>query len=246
MSDVWYIRQAGEQLGPYHGAEVRQLVLRGELTLNDEISRDRQDWRTLSSEPAVVPLQLRHDAEVDALAQQRESQRHSQQANAVLRVSLVALLAVLGLVLWQQRPHAPAQECQAAPRPAVNWQQCNFAALVAPQANLQRVILTNGRLPGARLQGADLRDGDLRYTDLRAADLSYVDLQGARLKGADLRDADLTYARLSGADLSHADLRGARLGGANLDGVQLHGALWFDGQRCSGNTPASCGPARGL
>lgn len=239
----WYVRQAGRLLGPYNSTQVRQLVLQGELTLNDEVSSDRQAWRPLLSEPAVVPHQIRHDAQEDERDLQREHLTHRRQAMASLLLTLLLLSAAFGLALWQDRPMRQVVDCAAAPLPGVNWQDCRFDALSAPQANLRQVILTNGALPGARLQGADLSEGDLRYTGLQGADLSYARLSGARLKGADLRGADLTYAQLSGADLSYADLRGARLGGADLGNAQLHGALWIDGRRCEGERPGSCGAA---
>lgn len=178
--------------------------------------------------------------EQDLVAEQRRQQR---QARVALVVMAALVLLVVGGVVWLDRPAEQAADCGAPPAPGVNWQDCRFVELVAPEADLRGVVLTNGALPGARLSGAKLGAGDLRYVDLSGADLSYADLRDARLRGADLRGADLTYALLDGADLSFADLRDARLGGAKWTGVLLSHAVWVDGRRCPDGALGGCDAA---
>jgi len=242
MVETWYLRAAGQQTGPFSSTEIRRLVLQGKVTLDDQVSHDQSVWLRLAEVPEVVPPQLRgvDPADEQELLVERQSQHR--QAMVSLSVVLVLLLLVFGTVLWLDRPHASDADCAAVAAPGVNWQDCRFTGLSAPQADLRGVVLSNGAAPGAQLRGADLAAADLRYADLRGADLSYTRLGGATLKGADLRDTDLTYAVLNDVDLSFADLRGARLGGADLREARLHGAVWTDGRTCAENALGGCGP----
>lgn len=232
MNHEWYLRHDGEHSGPYRSNELRRMVSRGEASDTDQVSADGQTWVPLLQVPEVVPPELRgasHDEEQELLRERRD---HRSQALVSLVVVLVLLTAAVGTVLWLDRNHGGGSDCSAPPGPGVNWQDCRFLGLAAPQADLRGLVLNNGAAPSARLSGADLAAADLRYVDLRGADLSYARLGAALLKGADLRDADLSYASLNQVDLSYADLRGARLGGADLEDVELSGALWIDGRRC--------------
>lgn len=216
------------------------MLLRGETDLSDPVSLDGEQWQPLAEVPELVPPQLRgegNDDERELLAERRDQRS---QALMSLSVVLVLLVAALAVVLWLDRPGDGDADCAAPPGPGVNWRDCRFLGLTAPQADLRGVVLSNGAAPGARLAGADLAAADLRYVDLRGADLSYARLGGADLKGADLRDADLTYAVLNHVDLSFADLRGARLGGADLTEARLDGTLWVDGRRCAAGSRGGC------
>lgn len=240
MTQQWYLRRAGELSGPYRSNELRHMVLQGQADVADQVSPDGQVWQPLLAIPEVVPPQLRGelpDEEQELLAERRDQRR---QAIGSLMVVIALLAIALGLVLWLDRPGDGDSDCGAPAGPGVNWADCRFLGLSAPQADLRGAVLSNGAAPGARLTGADLAAADLRYADLRGADLSYARLGGAVLKGADLRDADLTYASLNQVDLSFADLRGARLGGADLADTKLAGALWVDGQRCPEDVRGGC------
>lgn len=240
MHQDWYLEQGGKRSGPYRSNELRNMLQRGEVAVNDRVSPDGQRWQPLGEVPEVLPPDMRGeppDEERELLA---ERSAHRSQALVSLAVVVVLLVVAVGLVVWLDHPGDGASDCSAPAQPRVKWADCRFLDLAAPRADLRGAVLANGAAPGARLSGADLAAADLRYVDLRGADLSYARLGGAVLKGADLRDADLSYAALNQADLSFTDLRGARLGGSDLSEARLDGALWVDGRRCAEQAVGGC------
>lgn len=118
----------------------------------------------------------------------------------------------------------------------------------AQQANVQRLILTNGCL-GCDLTGADLTEAHLIGADLRDANLQWANLTDVNLEGADLEGADLTGANLTGAYLTNAYLANTQLVGVNftnahLYNVDLTGATMEDINLAGAdvfNTPISVG-----
>ena len=99
---------------------------------------------------------------------------------------LAAVLLVISVVAVPSVAHA---KCSDAPRPRVNWQDCNK----------QNANLTGANLEGANLQGAHLRGARLMGANLLSANLTGADLTGANLQGANLSCVIFTVAILSDA-----------------------------------------------
>lgn len=133
-------------------------------------------------------------------------------------------------------------DCNADPKPGLNWSNCRLDGLQAVAAELPDLQARATHLRSAVMQGANLRRADLSYADLSLSDLSNAHLEGAVLKGASLLRADLSYARLNGADLSYADLGQANLGGADLQDAVFDHAVWIDGRTCAPGSRGGCRP----
>ena len=191
----------------------------------------------------------RNIASFDVMAQ-REPAAHrvaaetqAEERNLLLPVAVI-LIAVLTLAmyfLWYQpMPSGSLPNCQAAPKPGINWSGCTLTGRDLRRAPLSGAklgssVLANVDLRDANLVGADLSDANLDGADLRGANLQTASLKGAILRGAklanaDLRDTDMTYAELQGADLSAAQLQGAR----------LDRAIWTDGRVCAPESVGEC------
>jgi len=229
----WFVRRGTAVRGPFSSSKVRHFVLEETLDLDDEVSADRRQWRSLGSVPEVVPLQMRTDDSV--VAAEQDAERRGERARAT-RAILVTLLVVISLTasvsFFGRQPADIARDCASAPVPGVFLEGCKLAAAQMTGASLVGAHMANTSLSGANLSESDLTEADLRYADLSGADLSYAKLNAVDLKGANLTLADLTNALLDGADLSFADLGGARLGGASFKGARLEGAIWTDGKSC--------------
>lgn len=229
----WFVRHRGVVRGPCSSARIRQLVLAGELDVDDEVSRDRVAWRWLGGVPEVIPLQMRPEGV--GLYDESDAERRADRLTAMRTIAVVVLLlaALTSGVLWVGTNRVTdLRDCASAPAPGVLLEGCQLAGMRWRGASLSGARMAGVVLSGARLAESDLTDADLRYADLTGADLAYARLAGANLKGAGLRLADLTNADLSLADLSFADLSGARLGGARLQGALFGGAIWTDGRGC--------------
>lgn len=230
----WFVRRGSVVRGPFTSAKVRHFLLEGKLTVDDQVSADRQAWQPIATVAEVVPLQMRdHDEHLDV---DRDVVRRRERARA-LRAMFVALGIVVGFVILVmsvgRQETVTVRDCNAPPTPGADFEGCALSGVDWVGANLGSLRAANVKLSGAHLSTADMHDADMRYAELSHADLSYARMQNVVLLGANLRNADLTNTDLSGADLSFADLGGARVGGARFSGAKLEGALWVDGQRCT-------------
>ena len=210
----------------------------------------------------------RRSAESDAVyKQRRKGERRAEEAGTTnkhraarsalltrkkerlpLRSALVSLLlvaAIIGFGLYRGVPtQAPEAECESAPAPGINWQNCRLDGVQYAAADLTGVDAAGALLRGANLSGVLFVDADLEYVDFSGADLSYAQLNRAKMKGANLQNADLTNAVFADADLSFAILRGATPGGVVLEGARLDHAIWFDGGSCLVGSVGGCNRAR--
>jgi hypothetical protein len=162
-----------------------------------------------------------------------------------LLIALV-LLGGVGLLAYYypNTTPAPASECQAPPRPGVNWSNCALEGAALSAQDLHGAILRNANLGGADLRRTQMPGNDLSYSNLNFSDLSDAELSRANMKGANLRNANLTNAHLSGADLSYADLTGANPEGADFTDVNLENAIWIDQTLCGPGSIGQCLPIR--
>ena len=230
----WFIKRGSAVRGPFSSTKVRHYVNEGKLTVDDKVSRDRENWLPLGQVDEVLPLQMRGGE--GALNDARDSQRRRDRRRAIRAIVVsIALLSVLtaGVLMVGSDGEEVIRDCSQSPAPGVVLDGCSLARVAWQGANLGQARLANARLAQAKLSTAILGGADMRYADLDGADLSYADLVGATLLGATLRGADLTNADLSGADLRYADLGGALLGGASFTSAKLEGALWIDGSHCA-------------
>ncbi|MCP5429508.1 MAG: DUF4339 domain-containing protein [Chromatiaceae bacterium] len=123
----WFVRRGASVRGPFSSTKVRHFVLEGKLTLDDEVSADRNAWQAIGSVDEVVPLQMRTDAQT--LAPQRAAERAGDRLRA-LRAIVIALLVVTALVVTvtmvgpQEEP--ATRDCAALPVPGVVLEGCQL------------------------------------------------------------------------------------------------------------------------
>ena len=155
------------------------------------------------------------------------------------------VLIGLGIIflLEKTEPDLVPPDCSSAPRPGVNWSNCNLSGVKLDDANLVGAQLGNARLELAHLSGAKLRGASLEYTSLDFANLARADLSHTRLFGATLRGANLHGARLVESNLAYANLSGANIEDADLSGAILDNAIWIDERTCLPGSRGRCLPA---
>ena len=227
----WFVKRGDRVAGPFDPTVIRRHVVEGRLSLEDEVSLDRQGWRSIGGVREVMPLQFR-DGGRDAAEQAAESSvRQGAGRNLLMLVLVLAALVALAVMFSSGgKPGEP--DCGASASPRVVWSHCRMDESNLAGADLVAAQMDNTSLINANLSGAQLVGADLRYANLAGANLAYSSLREAWLKGTNLRGADLTNTDLTGADLAHADLTGAHIGGAVLAGVRWHKTIWVDGSTC--------------
>lgn len=157
---------------------------------------------------------------------------------AVIVVSVVAIF--VAVVVLAPRTVSESPQCQADPRPEVNWNNCRLETKDLSRVDLRSSDLRNAKLRDATLMGSKLNQSNLAYAEMVNANISYADLSGASLVGANLQRADLSYANLAGANLAYADLTGANLGGADLREARFDHAIWTNGRVCGPGSVGRC------
>jgi len=151
-------------------------------------------------------------------------------------------LAVIFL-LEKVEPEIVPPDCSSAPRPGVDWSNCNLSGVKLDNANLVGAQLGNARLELAHLTGAKLSGASLEYARLDFANLARADLSHTNFFGATLRGANLRGARLVESNLAYANLSGAGIDNADLTGAVLDNAIWIDERTCLPGSIGRCLPA---
>jgi len=245
--ELWFTQKDGVVRGPHPSGLISRFLLLGRLTLDDEISPDRENWRPVREFPRLVPEALHQGDTPEARerllqARLREDERLRERRSSGPVPPEVQDMRVgerrqpePETMIRHRRQRAewlarPRESMDAAMRGPIPW-------VVAGAAIVMAVILLvwsmdgveSGTLPDCHLPPAPevnwsycrMASLDLRGVDLSRANLRNTDFLGTRLDGARLRDADLSYADLRRTRLDGADLRGAVLTGATLQAAVL-------------------------
>lgn len=248
-SNTWYVRRKGEVQGPYPAGLVSRYILLGRLKETDQVSTDRETWRTVSDVPELIPEILRGDTS-DPLFQERleAARRWADERDRNRRASQGAS-ASGGEQRGgddRRRPEATAlashrlirsrREQERLAEAQNRWAMLFIAGTVAVMIGLFMVFYTpppaaaetdchRPPVPRVIWSNCILDGARLGGQNLSAATLYSTSLTGADLRRSILRSANLSYAGLSISDLRDADLRRATLLGANLRGAKLNDAL---------------------
>lgn len=134
-----------------------------------------------------------------------------------MAAAIAGALSVAAILFAAAPVHAA--DCRAAPRPSVDWSDCNKSRLMLPESALD----------GSNLFGADFSYTDLRQSSFVGANLEKATLTRATLAGSKADDASFVRAEayrvnLSGVSARQASFVSAELQRANLTGADLTGA----------------------
>ena len=75
--NTWYIKKKDKITGPFPAGQISQLLVVGRLTIDDEVSYDKDEWSLIKDIPALIPDVLLHnsgenpDAKTERLAAAR-------------------------------------------------------------------------------------------------------------------------------------------------------------------------------
>lgn len=155
-------------------------------------------------------------------------------------IMIVVLMLAMYFLWYQPAPPGASPNCQAAPKPGVNWRGCALSGRDLRRASLSAAQLGSSMLVSANLRDANLAGADLSYANLDAADARGANLQTASLKGATLRGTNLAGADLRDTDMTYADLQGTDLSNVQLQGARLDRAIWSDGRVCATESVGEC------
>lgn len=238
-----------QPLGHVIDLQIADPIIPPPLPLDERDGFDRRNDQPLTKAECELRRAQRRKQEPNFIVQQRQQRskllqklkpEHSARFWPLLGVSLL-LVAIFSFAILFPTPSILSEaDCDSAPAPHINWENCLKPRMEIPSVNLTRANLRNAVLAMSNIMNADLVEADLSYADLQLSNLSYANLQGANLKGANLQQTDLSYSNLIHSDLSFANLRDAKLGGSDLQNAKLDKAIWIDGRICAAGSVGNC------
>lgn len=242
---LWYVRRAGNVRGPFPEGQISSEILLGRIIADDELSRDRTDWKRLGELPQLVPGIMRQADNDTAeqrrvLARLREDERqHDRRDSGYAPESAERRHG--------DRRTVESQDVVTHRNRSRRWAEESIAdesSLMIPMA-VGMLILFGlvlyflwyrpvaapaprdcTSLPGAGVNwnGCEMAGRTLSGAVLTGANLQNSILSRSDLSGANLERATLDYANLEGAVLRAARLRGASVKGAVLRDADLASA----------------------
>lgn len=250
---LWYVRRAGQELGPYPVAAVRRYLLLGRIREDDELSLDRQRWSLARKTPEFLAALRKAASPVpeDRLLAQRRADERSGEDRRNRPTPTPPEILERRSGEERRSPEAPelvrGREVRRRLLSVGRLRKGEAVWLGALGGLVLTVIMVLGVLMGpsgqedmARICEAAAGPGvdwsncwhegiDVSGADLRGSRLQGTHLGKARFQRAQLAASNLAYADLGGADLSHVELRqssllGANLRQANLSHANLQGA----------------------
>ncbi len=240
---VWYLRKKGKITGPFPVGQISQLLIVGRLSLEDEVSHDKDEWFTIKSIPALIPdvldeadagQQSERLAAARRWADERREERREDNAKTPSRKT------------DGRRHNEPAQDVeyrqhresiykQFRERPkmaiaklalftgillAILWGSFNYSPLNIvdePDCSAQPAKGVNWRNCN-KLALVAIR------ADISEANLHSVILRDTNLFASNFTKSRMDYSDLSSSNLSFAIFKQANLKGANFKNSDLRRA----------------------
>jgi hypothetical protein len=237
----WYIRSQNKVTGPFPGGQIQQSILLGRYSLNDYVSKDKEEWQTIRSCPELIPDVLKGDPtdenrkeRINAArrwADERRGERREDSDPNRLGPGRRYPESVVTSTYRDQR--------EAVASDLKRRRERSFIGFV-----LVVLLIMGGVIAGFKLTPPEPEEAQCDATakptvnwrhcqliglqsinsDLRNAKLSSANLESANLLGTNLQKADLSYVNLQDANLTLAEFQQARIIGADLRGADLTNA----------------------
>jgi uncharacterized protein YjbI with pentapeptide repeats/glucose/arabinose dehydrogenase len=123
---------------------------------------------------------------------------------------------------WGVAELNPAKNCYSAPKPSVDWSNCNFSFRDLSGVNLEGVNLSGANLLGSnfsnsKLSGGNFYQGNMAFADFSGSDLVSSNMREARLPYSNFQNADLSKADISLAIAVYSDFANSDLSGSYID-----------------------------
>lgn len=242
----WYVRRHGKVIGPFPHAQIAEYLLVGKLSRSDEISADRETWRTIQQSghfpegPSLVEAAGAWDEE-NTWEVERARAKHRWLDERLYGESDAAVVPAAAPDAFKslRHDHQVTQamiQAQREQQPKVWYGIVAIFVVAAIVAGVwyggrgERLVIKPpvqvATKPNCDASGPGVNWSDCVKTgaDLRSAKLNQSQLNATKFDDANLSGADLSYASLTQASLRSTNMEGAILRAADLRGADLTGA----------------------
>lgn len=236
-----FIRKNNKVTGPFPLKQLQQSILLGRLALNDEVSKDRQEWVAVRSVPELIPDVLKGDV-TDPLTKERiaAARRWADERRGERRDEAESNRAgpgrrepeTNGTLKHRQQREANIRNTKMSQERLVGAGLVVVLILVAAGYLGIRYIPTTDA--GAQCEAAPAKGvnwDSCNFVGLQAikvnlsqAQLNGTNLLNANLFGSNFVEANIAYANFTQANLSFAEMQRAQAKGANFSQADLTNA----------------------
>ena len=238
---AWYIRSNNKVSGPFPAGQIQQSILLGRIALNDQASKDKEDWLSIRTVSELIPDVLKLDRNdenrkerIEAARRWADERRYERRETSDPSRSGPGRRGEESFATSESR-HAREVELKAKKlrREKYTVTAIIFIILLGAGIGVGFLLPTpQQEVAQCEAQAADKinwRDCQLiglqsLNSSLNGAILANANLESANLVGSSMREADLSYINLRNANLSFVSLQKARLFGADLRKADLTSA----------------------
>ncbi len=240
---VWYLRKKGKVTGPFPVGQISQLLIVGRLSVDDEVSHDKDEWFKIESIPALIPdvldetdagKQSERLAAARRWADERREERREDNAKTPSRKTDGRRQhEVTQDVEYRQHRESIYKQFRERPKMAIAklllftgillavlWGSFNYSPLNIvdePDCSTQPAKGVNWRNCN-KLALVAIR------ADISESNLYSVILRDSNLFASNFSKARMDYSDLSGSNLSFAVFKQTNLKGANFKKSDLRRA----------------------
>ena len=234
----WYVRSHNKVTGPFPGGQIQQSILLGRVSLDDLVSKDKEEWTAIRRCPEIIPDVLKenpddknHKERVKAAqrwADERRSERRLDEDPERTGSGRREEEAYMTAEYRQHREVAALASRTRRGKSVIGLVLIVvliiggvIAAFTLPSPVQDDAQCASPARPGINWMNCQLTGLQSINSNLNASRLSNANLESANLLGSSIQNADLSYANLKNADLSYVEFQDSRMLGADLRGADL-------------------------
>jgi len=245
---AWYIRNQNKVIGPFPAGHIQQSILLGRIALDDQASKDKQDWVKVRSCAELIPDVLRlgrnienREERIEAAKRWADERRYERRDGEEPDRHGPGRRDIESFTTTEYREHRETVLAQSKVRRDKGilgiilvtvvlvlgvvaaflfpTPEQEIAQCTSPAAG--KVNWQNCQLVGLQSLNSNLDDAVLANANLESANLMGSSIKKADLSYINFRHANLTFVNLSYSRLIGADLRNADLSNVNFKGADL-------------------------
>lgn len=237
---LWFVRQNGKVNGPFLSAQITRNILLGRIRTEDELSRDKKNWREVAKHRELYPdvmlenpvdekkLDIAKIQVDERIVEQRRLKENMAEERRRTRDRRENESDMMLLHRENRRELLDAynEKIVRAKLPTISIVFSViviivFGFVLNPEKNNTDVDCSNTAKRGVNWSNCQFVNLNIENKNLAFSILTDASLNDSNLLGVNLSDSDMAYAEITASDLSYANLERARLIGANLNKTDL-------------------------
>ena len=249
-SQLWYIRAGGEITGPFASGLISKNILLGRIHPNDELSKNKKQWRKASSVQELMPEVIKHRHEGNYKERLRAARRWADERGELrekndegdekiytprkqvthLGIKTTGILGIIAFVIFLLGfvytifIFTPDELLVKADCTSSGQDSGIFDSCHLQRRNFSQRSLKGSSFKNTLLQNSSFKDSSLQKSQFDFANLSNANLSNANFTEASFKGADLSNSNLNRTIFTKADLSYANLTGAKSVKIKLKGA----------------------